>query len=255
MPHTDRSDELIKTLGLRFLNVEAGLFSLVRVSDIDVSSGNEESAASNAIYLMLNRDQPINYLQWLYSDDYQVLIEGGPADYYLFYEDGSSQKLTMGRDLQKDQRMVVAVPGGTAKAIRLHEGADFILMASILSPAWSPHRTKIGGDQVFVDKFAGSSVWANPKFISELIGPNFGKIVGGVNDSIELSLQKDGQIICQEMQLTLKQVRQQMIRFKAQSPDTSIGLKIEVSSPLKTKRIIESLAEDIGVSLEVNQAG
>ena len=80
----DREHLIIEKLGLKRLNLEAGLFGLLSESAIEVINENERLAASNVIYLMLNQNEPINYLQMLRSDDYQILIEGGPADYYLF---------------------------------------------------------------------------------------------------------------------------------------------------------------------------
>lgn len=91
--------------------MESGLFNVVRVSDIEVETAGEFSPASNAIYLALNQDEPVNYLQWVFCDDYQVLIEGGPANYYLFYEDGRSEKITMGRDITNGQKLMVQTTG------------------------------------------------------------------------------------------------------------------------------------------------
>ena len=235
-----RSRELVEQLNLKFLNVEAGLFDVVRVSDLQVNTSNEQSPASNAIYLMLNQDQPINYVQWLYSDDYQVLIEGGPADYYLFYQDGTTEKITMGRDVAVGQRMIVPAPGGTAKAIILHDSTEYILMGSVLSPAWSPHRVRIGGDQTFVDKYRGSSDWASEDFIRKLIGPNFGHYVGGETDELALTIMPDGQIIWLEMQLTDVQLKDQLERFKKQQTENPVTLQVEAGAP---EAVVESVMD------------
>jgi predicted cupin superfamily sugar epimerase len=248
---TSRSRELVEELGLKFLNVEAGLFNVVRVSDLQVEIGGEISAASNVIYLMLNRDQPINYIQWLYSDDYQVLIEGGPADYYLFYQDGSTEKITMGRDLAAGDRMIVPAPGGTAKAIVLHDEAEYVLMGSVLSPAWSPHRARIGGDQAFVDKYRGSSDWANEDFIKKLIGPNLGHYVGGETDELALTIMPDGQIIWLEMQLTDVQLRYQLERFEAQQSDNPVTLRIEAGAPESVVNFVMGAAANVGLEVVV----
>ena len=245
----ERSAELVAKLGLRFLNVEAGLFDVLRVSEVEVTSGGEVSPASNAIYLMLNKDQPVNYMQWLYSDDYQVLIEGGPADYYLFHSDGSSERITMGRDLDGGQRMIVAAPGGTAKAIVLHEDAEYLLVGSILSPAWSPHRARIGGDQAFVDRYEGSSSWASEEQIRALIGPNFGHTVGGETDALELTVQADGQIIWLGMQLTDTQVEDQLRRFASQQPGKPATIVTEAGAPESKVTLIRALAESAGVGI------
>lgn len=246
-----RSQELVKQLNLKFLNVEAGLFDVVRVSDLQVNAGDEQSPASNAIYLMLNQDQPINYVQWLYSDDYQVLIEGGPADYYLFYQDGTTEKITMGRDVAAGQRMIVPAPGGTAKAIILHDSAEYILMGSVLSPAWSPHRVRIGGDQVFVDKYRGSSNWASDDFIKRLIGPNFGHYVGGETDELALTIMPDGQIIWLKMQLTDEQVKDQLERFKKTQSENPVTILIEAGAPEAVVESVMDAATNMGMKFAV----
>ena len=248
-----RSQELVEKLNLKFLNVEAGLFDVVRVSDIQVIAGDEHSPASNAIYLMLNQDQPINYVQWLYSDDYQVLIEGGPADYYLFYQDGTTEKITMGRDVAAGQRMIVPAPGGTAKAIILHDSAEYILMGSVLSPAWSPHRVRIGGDQAFVDKYRGSSDWASENFIKKLIGPNFGHYVGGETDELALTIMPDGQIIWLEMQLTDVQLKDQLERFKKQQTENPVTLQIEAGAPEAVVESVMDAAANLGMKIAVER--
>lgn len=251
---TDRAAELVDKLNLRFLNVEAGMFDVVRVSEIEVIADGESSPASNAIYLMLNQDHPVNFVQWLYSDDYQVLIEGGPADYYLFYADGTSAMITMGRDLDAGQQMIVPAPGGTAKAIVLHEDADYLLVGSILSPAWSPHRARIGGDVAFVSKFSGSSEWATESRIRELIGPNFGEYVGGAVDSLELTLQSDGQIIWLGMQLTSAQVEDQFIRFREQRPGQPAQLRSEPGAPPELIDFIIETGKTTGVPVNTYPA-
>lgn len=246
-----RSAELVDKLDLRFLNVEAGLFDVLRVSDIEVEAGGETSPASNAIYLMLNRDQPVNFVQWLYSDDYQVLIEGGPADYYLFYADGGSERITMGRDLDAGQQMIVAAPGGTAKAIVLHEDAEYLLVGSILSPAWSPHRARIGGDDAFVERYEGSSGWATADRIRALIGPNYGHYVGGQTDTLELTVQADGQVIWLGMQLTDAQVEDQLRRFARQKPGSAATLVVETGAPENTVSRIRALAASAAVEISI----
>lgn len=249
----ERSQELVDELNLKFLNVEAGLFDVVRVSELEVEIDGEKSPASNVIYLMLNQDQPINYVQWLFSDDYQVLIEGGPADYYLFYADGTSQMITMGRDLAAGQKMIVPAPGGTAKAIVLHDDAEYILMGSILSPAWSPHRARIGGDQAFVDKYRNTSDWASEDFIKTLIGPNFGHYVGGVTDELELTVMPDGQIIWLEMQLTDVQLDNQLRRFNEKHSNKPVILRIEAGAPGEVVESVMDLASRLGLNVNVER--
>ncbi len=247
-----RAAELIEQLGLKHLNVESGLFSVLRVSDVEVEAGDGASPASNAIYLMLSRNHPRNYVQWLFSDDYQVLIEGGPADYYLFHEDGRAERITMGRDLSAGQQMIVAGPGGTAKAIVLRDDADFLLVGSILSPAWSPQRARIGGGEAFFAKYSGAAPWATPEFLRELIGPNFGLSVGATGETLRITLNETGEIIWQEMQLTEKQLRIEMRRFAESYPARPLEVTVLRKTPVSLLQRVEVLAAEVGIELKTS---
>jgi hypothetical protein len=46
-------------------------------------------------------------------------------------------------------------------------------MANALSPEWTPDRVKIGADEGWANKYAGSSPWATPETLRIFIGPNW----------------------------------------------------------------------------------
>jgi predicted cupin superfamily sugar epimerase len=75
--------------------------------------------------------------------------------------------------LAAGQRPVVAVPGGCWKALRLHPGANYALMANTFSPVFAPDRVKIGAGADWVKRFAKSAPWATPEALRDLIGPNW----------------------------------------------------------------------------------
>ncbi len=122
---------------------------------------------------MLTRDLPVNYLHWLAPDDTHILIEGGPVDYFIFHPDGRAEKVILGMDLAAGQRPVVAVPGGCWKALRLHDGVSYALMANTLSPEFTSDRVKIGAGAGWVKRYANSAPWSTPEALRELIGPNW----------------------------------------------------------------------------------
>jgi len=218
----------------------------VYVSALDVTAADGVSPASNVIYLMLSQSHPQNHVQWLFSDDHQILIEGGPADYYLFYPDGSAAKMTMGRDVSRGQTLIVPSPAGTAKAIVLHDDADFVLVGSVLSPAWSPQRARIGGDQAFVDRYAGAADWATPEFIKQLIGPNFGHYVGGHTQDFSVTLDELGQIIWQQMHLTEQQFVDQLRKTRIEQPGASISVAAVPDAPTPFISRVRELLDDEG---------
>jgi uncharacterized protein len=167
-----RVRELIRTLSLRVLPGESGYLGLIGQSAQTVPIDGHPLAIQSQVYYLLTRDRPINYLHWLASDDTHILIEGGPVDYFIFHPDGRAEKLVLGRDLTAGQRPVVAVPGNCWKALRLHPGVTYALMANALSPEWTKDRVKIGAGQAWLDKYRNATPWATEPFLRALVGPN-----------------------------------------------------------------------------------
>ncbi len=170
-----RARELIQSLHLSVLPKESGYLGIVGVSAQRVKVDGRELAVQSQNYYMLTEELPINYLHWLVPDDTHILIEGGPVDYYIFHPDGRAEVVTLGMDVAHGERPIVAVPGGCWKALRLHKGAKYALMANALSPEFTPDRVRIGEGAAWVKRFAGSAPWATPEFLREMIGPNWVK--------------------------------------------------------------------------------
>ncbi len=168
-----RAGEIIKELHLTVLPKESGYLGIIGVSAQKVKLNGRELAVQSQNYYMLTRERPINYLHWLAPDDTHILIEGGPVDYFIFHPDGHAEKVTLGFDFASGQRPVVAVPGGCWKALKLHDGASYALMANTLSPEFTPDRVKIGEGPDWVKRFTNSASWATPKALREMIGPNW----------------------------------------------------------------------------------
>jgi predicted cupin superfamily sugar epimerase len=167
-----RARELIQTLHLHILPGESGYLGLIGDSAQKAQIDGRSLKLQSQVYYMLTRDRPINYLHWLASDDTHILIEGGPVDYFIFYPDGHVEKLVLGRDLAAGQRPVVAVPGGCWKALRLHDGASYALMANALSPEWTPDRVRIGAGAEWLKRYTGAAPWATEENLRAMIGPN-----------------------------------------------------------------------------------
>jgi predicted cupin superfamily sugar epimerase len=168
-----RASELIRMLNLTVLPKESGYLGIIGRSGQMMTVDGRALAVQSQNYYMLTRDRPINYLHWLASDDTHILIEGGPVDYFIFHPDGRAEKVTLGMDLAAGQRPVVAVPGGCWKALRLHDGVGYALMANTLSPEFTSDRVKIGAGTEWVKRYTNSAPWATPKALRELIGPNW----------------------------------------------------------------------------------
>jgi uncharacterized protein len=168
-----RGEELIRELKLEVLPKESGYLGLVGSSAQKALIGGRELAVQSQVYYMLTEKLPINYLHWLAPDDTHILIEGGPVDYFIFHPDGRAEMRTLGTDVTHGERPIVAVPGGCWKALRLHKGVKYALMANALSPEFTADRVRIGERAEWVKKYAGAAKWATPEFLREMIGPNW----------------------------------------------------------------------------------
>lgn len=168
-----RAKEIIHQLHLKILPKESGYLGLIGESAQKMNVNGKPLAVQSQVYYMLTSELPINYLHWLASDDTHILIEGGPVDYFIFHPDGKVEKVTLGRNFAGGERPLVAVPGGCWKALRLHPGAHYALMANALSPEFTPARVKIGEGEEWVKRFQGKAPWATPEFLRSMIGPNW----------------------------------------------------------------------------------
>ena len=163
----------MKTLALHYLEGESGYLNSIEVSQLAVEVAGRKLQAHDSVYYMLTREAPVNYLHWLECDDVHILLEGGPVDYFIFHSDGKVEKKTLGRDLAAGQVLVVSIPASCWKALQLHPGSGYALMANVLTPQWTKDRVKIGAGREFLKSYTGHSQWATEAFLRELIGPNF----------------------------------------------------------------------------------
>ena len=178
-----RAADLIFSLGLTHLPKESGYIGILGrssqlVRTATTTNDGRELAAQSHNYYMLTAKLPVNYVHWLESDDTHILVEGGPLDYFIFYPDAEGipakvEKVTLGMDLEKGQRPVVAVPAGCWKALRLHDGVHYALTVNVLSPEFTEDRVKIGEGRDWVETYLGKADWASESFLVGLVGPNW----------------------------------------------------------------------------------
>jgi uncharacterized protein len=168
-----RARELIRELHLHVLPRESGYLGLIGESAQKATIDGRSLAIQSQVYYMLTRDRPINFLHWLAPDDTHILIEGGPVDYFIFHPDGRVEKVVLGRDVAHGERPLVAVPGGCWKALKLHDGVSYALMANALSPEFTSDRVHIGAGPAWITRFQNKASWATQPFLRELIGPNW----------------------------------------------------------------------------------
>ncbi|MCB0108779.1 MAG: cupin domain-containing protein [Caldilineaceae bacterium] len=244
-----RAQALIEALNLRPLNMESGFFNVVYISTHEINAADGPSRASNCIYYMLTQEAPQNNLHWVWSDDYQILIEGGPADFYLFYADGRAEKQTMGRNVANGEQLIIPCPGETYKAILLHDDAEFLLTGSVVTPAWNPQRARIGGGQSFLERYRDCAPWATPAFLRRLIGPNWESFEGADGQPLTLTIDASGQVLWKNMQLTEEQLAIELRAYATAYPQQPLVVKSAIAGSSAALTVVRSLAAAVGLEL------
>lgn len=127
--------QLIRTLQLE-PHVEGGYFRRTYGADLSLSvpQGGERPIMSS-IYYLLTDDSPVGFFHRNQSDIVHYWHCGSPLTYYLIDAEGQYQKIVLGPDIGRGQRMQLIVPGGIWKATELKQGS-FGLLSEAVAPGF-----------------------------------------------------------------------------------------------------------------------
>lgn len=158
-------------LDLEPLAGESGWWRPAGASALEVELEGAVLPAFSAIYYLLDAERPVNVWHRLDSDDTHVLIDGGPVEYTLLHEDRPPARVVLGRDLVAGQVPMLTAPGGSWKALRLLDPGAFALMATVVTPGWTPDRVQIGLSSAAAGRWTGSAPWLTPEEVDRLGRP------------------------------------------------------------------------------------
>jgi uncharacterized protein len=155
----EQAERWIDELGLEPLPGESGWWRQADASALVVRVGDGDLPAFSSIYYLLDPRRPVNIWHRLDSDDTHVLIDGGPVEYTLLHDGGTPTRLVLGRDVGAGQTPMLTAPGGSWKALRLLDPDGFALMATVVTPAWTPDGVRIGLPVDEAARWVGSAPW------------------------------------------------------------------------------------------------
>lgn len=165
---TERAKRWISELGLEPLPGESGWWAPAGASALSVDLGDVALPAFSAIYYLLDAERPVNVWHRLDPDDTHVLIDGGPVEYTILEDDRAPSRVVLGRDIAAGQQPMLTAPGGSWKALRLLDPEGFALMGSVVTPAWTAGRVRIGltGDEAA--RWTNAAPWLTESVIERL---------------------------------------------------------------------------------------
>jgi predicted cupin superfamily sugar epimerase len=164
-----RAQHWIDALGLEPLPGESGWWAPVSTSAAVVRQGDRELPAYSAIHYLLDAARPVNVWHRLEPDDTHVLVDGGPVEYVILTDGSAPQRVVLGRDV--GQTPVVTAPAGSWKGLRLLDPDGFALMTTVVTPAWTEDRVRVGLPPAEADRWAGTAPWLTAALIDRLNRP------------------------------------------------------------------------------------
>lgn len=137
-------EQLIRHLGLEPLPVEGGWFrqTYLAAENIPVNAlparYNAAKPFSTAIYFLLT-DEPdcFSALHKLPTDEIYHFYLGDPVEMLLLDPDGRSERVVLGHDVMRGQRVQFVAPRDVWQGSRLVAGGKFALLGTTMAPGFT----------------------------------------------------------------------------------------------------------------------
>jgi len=148
-------EQVVNALNLQS-HVEGGYykrtFEASHRNKIDVGDGPRFTMTS--IYYMLTSESPIGHWHLNKSDIIHYYHLGGPLTYYLIDSaTGELSSVTLGPDIKKGQQLQFTVKGGTWKATKLSDDAEYGLLSEAVAPGFDFEDMSLGDTATLLELF------------------------------------------------------------------------------------------------------
>lgn len=168
-----RVEEIIEALGLEPLPVEGGMFRQTYVAGDSVAAAElperydcDKPLTTLIYYLLTDDPDSFSALHKLPTDEIYHFYLGDPVEHVELHPDGSCERVTLGHDLTRGQRVQHVAPQGSWQGSRLVPGGRFALMGTSMTPGFT------AGDYVGAEREALSESYpAEAEIIALLTRP------------------------------------------------------------------------------------
>lgn len=118
------AEDVIKLLKLAPLTAEGGFFREIYRSELLVDAGGRQRRCGTAIYYLMTR-RDVSAWHKVDSDEIWVYHGGSPAEQFLIFPGGRTEKRIIGGGLENGQLPQSVIPAGTWQAaVLLDRSAD-----------------------------------------------------------------------------------------------------------------------------------
>jgi len=126
--------EIIRKLDLK-PHPEGGFFREIYRSPSTIPGSKPSRVFSTGIYYMLVPGA-VSKMHRLSADEMFHFYLGDPVTWVLLSPDGKTQKVVLGRGLEKGEQLQLLIPGGTWFGGYLNEGGAYALMGTTVAPGF-----------------------------------------------------------------------------------------------------------------------
>jgi len=152
------AEEIIKILNLKPLPREGGYFRETYRSkeiipeDFLPSRYKTSKCFSTAIYYFLT-PEVFSALHRLHTDEIFHFYLGDTVTMLQLHHDGTSDVITLGQEIDKNQHTQIIVPKNTWQGCFLKEGGKFALMGTTMSPGFCESDFEVGVRKELVQRY------------------------------------------------------------------------------------------------------
>src|SRR5712692_6943771 len=152
-PKSLTAKQLIAHLGLQPLPVEGGYYRQTYRSDetlqreaLPVRYRSSKAFGTAIYYLLTSAPESFSALHTLPSEEIFHFYLGDAVEMLLLFPDGRSERMVLGHDVLRGERVQFVVPRGVWQGSRLIAGGRFALLGTTLAPGFDA-TDYVGGDR------------------------------------------------------------------------------------------------------------
>jgi hypothetical protein len=157
-------EQLIRHLGLEPLPVEGGWFRQTYLAAENIPRDalparyGDAKPFGTAIYFLLT-DEPdcFSALHKLPTDEIYHFYLGDPVEMLLLHPDGRSERVVLGPDVMRGQRVQFVAPRDAWQGSRLVAGGKFALLGTTMAPGFTLPDFALGARDALVRAYPGEA--------------------------------------------------------------------------------------------------
>jgi predicted cupin superfamily sugar epimerase len=137
------ADEIINFFNMKPLQPEGGFYietyraaEIIKKSSLPISLGGNRNISTAILYLL-----PVNSISTFHrlkTDEIFHFYLGDPVTMIQLHPDGKCEKITLGSDILKGQKIQVLIPRGAWQGSFVNKGGKFALMGCTVAPGFDP---------------------------------------------------------------------------------------------------------------------